>query len=110
MCATVTAIATLIIMALPAHAAVGRLTLFTDTNFAQPTTNISYESCQAFIGVVPGRRAGSFDNQPLPNCQVVLHALSGDLTLCAGRAVVPPAYRQAIFYEIRTGNSVPCAP
>ncbi|MEU4234611.1 hypothetical protein AB0F17_60925 [Nonomuraea sp. NPDC026600] len=59
--------------------------------------------------MVPGQQVGSFDNRPLPGCQVILHALSGDLTLCAGRAVVPPAQRRAIFYEIRTGASAPCA-
>ncbi|MFD1545268.1 hypothetical protein [Nonomuraea guangzhouensis] len=108
-CAAIAAIAGVIFMAAPAHADVGRLTFFADTAFSQPTTNISYSSCDAFIGLVPGQQVGSFDNRPPSGCQVILHALSGDLTLCVGRAIVPPALRRAFFYEIRTGASVPCA-
>jgi hypothetical protein len=42
-CAAITVIAGPILMAAPAQAAVGRLTLFSDTAFSQPTTNLSYE-------------------------------------------------------------------
>ncbi|MGW0808011.1 hypothetical protein [Nonomuraea sp. NPDC002799] len=111
--ATAAFAAALAVIAVPAGAAsaappVARLTLYSDTAFSRPTNSVTYPACDAFIGRIPGLRTGSFDNSPLPGCQVVLHALSGDYVLCAGRAVVPAAFRQAVLYSIRTGASVPC--
>jgi hypothetical protein len=112
--AAATILSTLILTAVPATAALaasatGHLTLYADTAFSQPTNSVSYPTCASFIGTVPGQRVGSFDNSPLSGCQVVLHALTGDHILCAGRAVVPPAFRRVILYSIRTGSSAPCA-
>ncbi|MEV0383984.1 hypothetical protein [Nonomuraea sp. NPDC050643] len=109
-CATATAAAALVLSAAPATAtsATGGLTLFSDTAFTRPTNNVTYTSCDNFIGRVPGQRVGSFDNRPLPGCRVVLHATTGDFTLCAGRGVVPAAFRQVLLYSIGTGTSTAC--
>ncbi|SEG40248.1 hypothetical protein SAMN05444920_102890 [Nonomuraea solani] len=109
LCAAATLLSALALMATPAAAASpGLLTLFSAPNFTGPTNNVSYTSCDNFVGRVPGQRVGSFDNRPLPGCRVVLHALTGDFTLCAGRGVVPPASRQVNLYSIRAGASAPC--
>ncbi|MFC4112200.1 hypothetical protein [Nonomuraea zeae] len=101
----------LALTAVPAHAAslaTGRVTLYSDTAYSRTTNSATYEACDNFIGRVPGQRVGSFDNAPLPGCRVVLHSLAGDYLLCAGRAVVPPAFRQVILYSIGTGSTTPC--
>ncbi|MFI6733189.1 hypothetical protein ACIBI9_09680 [Nonomuraea sp. NPDC050451] len=107
-CVAATIVSALALAAAPAGAATARLTLYSDTAFSRPTNSVSYDTCDNFIGRVPGQRVGSFDNSPLPGCQVVLHSLGGDFVLCAGRAVVPAAYRQVVLYSIRTGTSTAC--
>lgn len=104
-----TVLATLTLTAYPAAAAAtGRLTLYSDTAFSQPVKSVTYSACEDFVGYISGQRVGSFDNSPLPGCRVVLHAVSGNYTLCAGRAVVPQAYRQTLLYSIGAGSTAPC--
>lgn len=92
-------------MAASAPPAIGHVQLFTNPDFTGSIGLISYTSCG---GASSARVVGSFDNRPLPGCQVVLETVAGPYVLCAGSGVVPPAYRNAHTLSIRAGQSKPC--
>ncbi|MFG6200160.1 hypothetical protein [Nonomuraea sp. JJY05] len=90
-----------------AHAATGRLTLFSGT----AGVSFVYGTCQ------PPRdypvelfQVDTFDNQPVPGCQAVLTGRSGaSQVLCVGRGSVPPELRQVLRVRIQPGTAPPCA-
>jgi hypothetical protein len=104
------ALSALALTAVPAQASAAEtgLTLYADTAFTQPVTNITYQTCTDFIGFIPGMQVGSFDNRPPAGCEVILHTSAGDYYLCAGRSDVAATHRQAILYTIRAGLTPPC--
>ncbi|MET9239859.1 hypothetical protein [Nonomuraea sp. NPDC003709] len=90
-----------------AHAAIGRLTLISGT----AGVSFSYTTCQ------PPRdqpvelyEVDTFDNQPVPGCQVVLTGRTGaSQVLCVGRGSLPPELRQVLRVRMQPGTAPPCA-
>ncbi|MBC6459107.1 hypothetical protein [Actinomadura sp. HBU206391] len=89
-------------------AASGQLTLFAGPDFTGAATVVDYTTC-GLVRQVSGQ-VGAFDNRPLPGCRVALNNSAGaSFTLCAGRGVVPVAFRQSPRVRIQPGDSSPCA-
>jgi len=86
------------------------LVLFANPDFTGQATKLRYTTCQPPLS---GRlaRAGSFDHQPLTGCQAVLLGTQPgtSLVLCAGRGVVPPAFRRSPSLRIQPGVTPACA-
>ncbi|MFG1949400.1 hypothetical protein [Nonomuraea sp. NPDC048826] len=97
-----------LLVAGPAAASAGKVILYRNADFTAPTATRTYTTCAGtatFTGPV-----GSFDNRPPPGCAVTLQTRTGAVfTLCAGRGIVPPAYRDATRAAIKPGASAPCA-
>jgi hypothetical protein len=89
--------------------ATGKVTVFPRTDFTGPPLSFPYTSCRPSSSRVV-RLVGSYDNRPLDGCQVVLRNSRGaEHKLCAGRAVVPPRFREGPRLIIRPGGTAPCA-
>jgi hypothetical protein len=87
---------------------IGTLTLFQNPDFTGSTNSINYVSCATPV-LAPGlAQVGSFDNRPLAGCQASLLAPAGTFTLCAGRGVVPVAFRLNPTLRIQLGATQPC--
>ncbi|WP_155343710.1 hypothetical protein [Acrocarpospora pleiomorpha] len=92
----------------PAAAASGKVTLYRNADFTAPAVARIYNSCTGTATLT--NPVASFDNQPLPGCAVILQTRAGaTFTLCAGRGIVPPAYREADRALIKPGTTPPCA-
>ncbi|MFC4116600.1 hypothetical protein [Nonomuraea zeae] len=97
-----------LLVAGPAAAApAGKVILYRNADFAAPAVARSYLTCAGVAALA--HPVGSFDNQPLPGCSVLLQTAAGaTFTLCTGRGVVPPAYRAAARAVIKPGTAPPC--
>lgn len=95
----------------PAHAAPsggGQVTLFRNPDFTGSAFSRSYTDC-AVTATLTGS-VGSFDNRPPAGCSVALQSRPGSaFVLCAGRGVVPTAFRQAGRIVIKPGTTPLCA-
>jgi hypothetical protein len=86
----------------------GTLVLYQNPDFTGPSHTINYLECGSNV-LVPGLPVvGSFDNRPLVGCQANLVGPAGTFTLCAGRGVVPVAFRQNPAVRIQPGLTPPC--
>jgi hypothetical protein len=86
--------------------ATGIVRLFENPDFTGTTQSLFYPACsRTFLNT---RTIGSFDNQPLAGCEVVLVRFGQTFELCAGRGVVPEPFRTASQVRIQAGSSVPC--
>ncbi|MEV0387203.1 hypothetical protein [Nonomuraea sp. NPDC050643] len=85
----------------------GRLVLYRNTDFTGSALAHTYTGCGGVVALTGS--VGSFDNRPLAGCSVSLQTRAGaSLVLCAGRGVVPAAFRQAGRVLFRPGASAPC--
>jgi hypothetical protein len=91
-----------------AEAPSGLLVMYENPDFTGDAQVIHYSVCNGLVRQVVGQVA-SFDNRPLPGCQVALTSRRGTTTiLCAGRGVVPAEFRQSPRLRLRPGFSRPC--
>jgi hypothetical protein len=91
----------LLAVAGPAEAAAtGRLTLY------PPGQTISYAACN--VTAVVQAYVSSFDNRPLPDCQVQLRKGAAVFPLCVGRGTIPAGFRDQPVVRIQPGLSYPC--
>ncbi len=91
----------------PAAASSGKVSLYRNADFTAPAVARSYTTCTGTATLTSP--VGSFDNRPLPGCSVILQTRTGAVfTLCIGRGIVPPAYREATRALIKPGTAPPC--
>src|SRR5262245_62801238 len=83
----------LLLPAGPAAASSGKVILYGAADFTAPVIARSYTTCTGTATLTDS--VSSFDNRPLPGCSVILQTRAGTtFTLCEGRGIVPPAYRE----------------
>jgi hypothetical protein len=85
----------------------GSLTFYSNTNFTGWTQTFTYATCPLTTTIL--RPTGSFDHRPLAGCQpVLLNSLGQVFKVCAGRGVVPVAFRQSPRLRFVPGTPLPC--
>jgi hypothetical protein len=92
-----------------AQAPVGSITLYETATFGGDKAVLSVLRCAGQVAVPPQLdQVGSYDNSPPAGCQAALVGPAGSHVMCAGRAVVPPRFRNATFVRMQPGRSLPC--
>jgi len=89
----------------PAALQSGVVVLYEQTNFTGPVRSILYASCATPTWVLLTRPVGSYDNRPASGCQLALVTAAREHVLCAGRRLVPVAFRNAPQLVIRPGTT-----
>lgn len=107
-------LAPIITSAAPAGAApidaapVGNVVFYEKTDLTGSQTVLSYVSCDKPVEGLLGT-VGSFDNRPLDGCRVQLMGPSTFwVTLCEGRATLPPTLRRSPLVRIVPGTAPRC--
>jgi hypothetical protein len=84
----------------------GAVSFYTTTNYTGLVRSVSYLNCDTTQVFQLRQVTGSYNNKPATGCRVQV-AVPGSAwyTLCAGRHVLPAAYRTAPTVRISAGST-----
>ncbi|WP_370943838.1 hypothetical protein AB5J62_32625 [Amycolatopsis sp. cg5] len=106
---------TVLAVGLPATAsaapdAVGSVTFYANADGTGAVKHLTYASCAGSSVTVLPVSVAAADNRPSAGCQVSVVSHGRSFVLCAGKSVIPAAYRDNASAVVRAGSSPACPP